>query len=59
MILNVNQWDYMKPGIDIAGIKLVIHAQRTMPFPEDEGIILSPGHATSVGIRQVSAGSSI
>jgi len=53
MIINVNQWDYFKPRADLAGIKVVIHPQNVMPFPEDEGIILSPGQATTVGIRQV------
>ncbi|KAK2148691.1 hypothetical protein LSH36_487g04011, partial [Paralvinella palmiformis] len=53
MILNTNQWDYMRPGTDVAGVKLVVHPQKIMPFPEDEGIMLSPGHSISVDIRQV------
>ena len=35
-------------------MRVVIHHQGDMPFPEDEGITLSPGQASSIGIRQVS-----
>ena len=55
MIINVNQYDYMPETGDTAGIRLVVHPYDRMPFPEDEGISVSPGHSTSIGIRQVCA----
>ena len=53
MVVNVNQNDYMPESGDTAGIRLVVHPKNRMPFPEDEGITVSPGHSTSIGIRQV------
>ena len=53
LILNINQAEYMPAGIDTAGIRLVIHSQERMPFPEDEGVTVSPGRATSIGMKQV------
>jgi hypothetical protein len=53
MVINVNQHDYLPEGGDIAGIRLVVHPHNRMPFPEDEGITVSPGQSTSIGIRQV------
>ena len=44
----------MKESGDTAGIRLVVHSQARMPFPEDEGITVSPGHSTSIGMRKVS-----
>ena len=32
---------------------MVIHQAERMPFPEDEGINIAPGHSTSVGMREV------
>ena len=37
-----------------AGFKIVTHNPHEMPFPEDEGISISPGYETSIGIRVVS-----
>ena len=56
MIVNIEQEDYVKEVGDTAGIRLVVHPQNRMPFPEDEGITVSPGHSTSIGLRQVSQG---
>lgn len=53
MIININQDEYVKEVGDTAGIRMVIHSQNRMPFPEDEGITVSPGHSTSIGLRQV------
>ena len=53
MIINIDQDDYVKEVGDTAGIRLVVHPQNRMPFPEDEGITVSPGHSTSIGLRQV------
>jgi len=53
MTINVQQYEYVKQAGDTAGIVAVILPQYRMPFPEDDGIMVSPGHATSVGIVQV------
>ena len=53
MILNVRQRDYVPESGDTAAIRLVIHPQDRMPFPEDEGFNISPGFSTSIGIKQV------
>ena len=36
-----------------AGIKVVIHPQGIMPFPDEEGISISPGELTQIGLTQV------
>ena len=53
MTLNINQNEYVTETGDIAGAVVVIRPQNEMPFPEDDGIIVSPGHATSIAITQV------
>lgn len=58
MIVNIDQDEYVKEVGDTAGLRLVVHPQKRMPFPEDEGITLATGYATSIGLRQVSTCSS-
>jgi len=53
MTIDIQQHEYLKQTGDIAGAIVVIHPQNQMPFPEDDGILVSPGHATSIGITQV------
>jgi len=53
MTININQHEYIKQAGDTAGAIVVIRSQNQMPFPEDDGIIVSPGHATSIAITQV------
>jgi len=53
MTINVNQHEYIKEAGDTAGAVVVIRPQNQMPFPEDDGIIVSPGLATSIAITQV------
>ena len=35
------------------GIRVLVHDQNTMPFPEDEGIAVAVGMSTSIGIQMV------
>ena len=51
--MNVMQSEYLSQGSEIAGIRLLVHPNKRMPFPEDEGITVKPGVSTSIGIRQV------
>jgi len=53
MTANVQQYEYVTQAGDTAGIVVDIVPQYQMPFPEDNGIVISPGHATSIGIKQV------
>ena len=53
LTLNINQDDYVHQAGDTAGVRLVIHSQTQMPFPEDEGVTIEPGFSTSVGIKKV------
>ena len=55
LTLNIQQYEYVTQAGDTAGIVAVILPQNQMPFPEDHGILISPGHATSIGIVQVRA----
>jgi len=53
MTLDIEQYEYLRQTGDTAGIVVVIRPQNQMPFPEDDGIIVSPGHATSIALTQV------
>ena len=53
LILNLKQDEYVPVLSQGAGARIVIHDQDRMPFPSDEGILTTPGHVTSVGVRQV------
>ncbi len=53
MIFDIDQSDYIGALAEAAGVRVVVHPQRSMPFPEDEGISVSPGEMTYVGITQV------
>ena len=59
MTININQHEYIKQAGDTAGAIVVIRPQNQMPFPEDDGIIISPGHATSIALTQVNKSSAV
>ena len=39
---------------EAAGMRVVVHHQDNMPFPSDEGISITPGQLSFVGIKKVS-----
>nr|XP_006818947.1 PREDICTED: degenerin del-1-like [Saccoglossus kowalevskii] len=51
--LFIEQNEYLDDYPDFAGVRVAIHSQKTMPFPEDDGFNVEPGRVTSVGIRRV------
>ena len=53
MRLFVEQFEYIESLSDSAGVRVVVHNQTQMPFPEDDGISVNPGTKTAVGIRMV------
>ena len=54
LVANIDQDDYVSQAGEVAGLRIVIHPQNKMPFPEDEGFTIEPSHATFVGVRLVS-----
>ena len=52
LLLNVEEDEYTAMT-DTTGLKVVIHHQNDMPFPFDEGIIVSPGFTTEIAISRV------
>ncbi|KAK6179325.1 hypothetical protein SNE40_011713 [Patella caerulea] len=51
--LYLEQNEYIPALSPEAGVKVVVHPRNTMPFPVDEGISVSPGYATSIGLNAV------
>lgn len=53
MDLFINQEEYIPSLSQEAGVRILLTPQRNIPFPVDEGFTVSPGFATSIGLRQV------
>lgn len=53
LVIDIHQEEYMLNRGDVAGIKVVVHDQHTMPFPVDEGVTITPGRATTVAVSKV------
>ena len=53
LILNVEQHEYVGELSDLAGARVLVHNQTKSPFPEEDGIDVPVGAATSVGLRMV------
>ncbi len=51
LYIEVNE--YITDLQEASGIRVTIHEQNAMPFPEDHGISVQPGVLTSIGIRKV------
>ncbi|OAF64477.1 hypothetical protein A3Q56_07812 [Intoshia linei] len=51
IILYLDSENYL-PLTPSLGAKIVIHPQNVMPFPEDEGFLLSPGESTEIAIKK-------
>ncbi len=52
--LYIEQDEYIAELSDAAGVRVVIHNQTQMPFPEDEGFTISPGSQANMGLERVS-----
>ena len=57
MLLTINLEDdeYITNFASGFGLRLVIHEPGTYPFPAAEGLTLSPGFETSIGLKMVGA----
>ncbi|XP_038623643.1 amiloride-sensitive sodium channel subunit gamma-like [Tachyglossus aculeatus] len=51
--LFIQQIEYVRDMTHAAGIRLLIHDQAQMPFPEDEGVNIPPGAETDIGMMKV------
>ncbi len=51
--LYVEQDEYIESLSDAAGMRILVHNQTEMPFPEDAGFSVSPGSKTSVALSKV------
>ncbi|ESO09384.1 hypothetical protein HELRODRAFT_168365 [Helobdella robusta] len=47
---NVEQNDYVGEVAQSAGLRVVVHDPKRMPFPEDESIFVSPWTVTQIGL---------
>ena len=52
-ILNIDQDEYIATGNEAAGVRIVVHSQGNMPYPEDEGILGKTGMLTAIHISRV------
>ncbi|XP_077988549.1 epithelial sodium channel subunit beta-2-like [Glandiceps talaboti] len=49
--LYIEEGEYIEDIRQSAGVRVVVHDQGIMPFPEDDGFMAAPGFETSVGLR--------
>ena len=53
MTFNTDQDEYIGDLAESVGVRVVVHSQSSMPFPEDEGIAAKPGMYTLIGLTKV------
>ena len=53
LIINIQQDQYVSGIGNAAGLVVLALPQNLMPFPEDHGILVSPGYETEVGLSLV------
>ncbi|XP_063301279.1 amiloride-sensitive sodium channel subunit gamma-like [Pelobates fuscus] len=53
MELYIEQSEYISSLSTAAGLRVVLHGQGKMPFPEDEGVNVPPGQESDIGVVKV------
>ena len=53
MELFIEQDEYVAELTENAGVRVTIHDQEKMPFPEDDGLLISADHMTMLGLTLV------
>ena len=53
MELFLEQEEYIAELTEGAGMRVTIHANDRMPFPEDDGLLVAPGSQTFMALRVV------
>lgn len=51
--MNIDQDEYVAWGNEAAGVRIVVHDQSNMPYPDDLGILGKTGMLTSIHISRV------
>ena len=59
LVINIQQDQYVSESGNTAGIIVLVLPQNLMPFPEDHGILVSPGYETEVSVSMVCTVSSV
>ena len=54
LTMNIHQNDYTS-AVTTAGIRITVHDQKVVPFPEDDGISVGPGQLATIGLKMVSS----
>ena len=49
--MNIGQSEFLRAAGSVAGAIVVVHARDKMPFPEDYGIMLTPGVFNVISLR--------
>ena len=50
----LEQEEYVPALTSSVGMRIAIHDPEAMPFPEDTGLLISPGYTTLIGLTLVS-----
>ena len=53
MELFIERDEYLSSLQQSAGLRVMVGSQHQMPFPEDEGITVSPGQETFIAVKKV------
>ncbi|KAG8439328.1 hypothetical protein GDO86_005523 [Hymenochirus boettgeri] len=53
MEVFIEQNEYISSLSTSAGLRVVLHGQGTIPFPEDEGVNVPPGQESDIGVVKV------
>ena len=59
LVINIQQDQYVSEAGNTAGIIVLVQQQNLMPFPEDHGILASPGYEVEVSFTMVSGLNSV
>ncbi|CAG0920530.1 unnamed protein product [Notodromas monacha] len=52
LILNVESEEYLSSFTPDVGVRVVVHSNNQIPFPEDSGIDIAPGYTTAIGVKK-------
>lgn len=51
--INIGEQEYVKTIGGPAGAMVVIHPYKSMPYPEDQGVLAKPGELVAIAVRKV------
>ncbi|CAH1773414.1 unnamed protein product [Owenia fusiformis] len=53
LVLDIEAAEYIGDMSPAYGVRVLVHSQGDMPFPEDQGITIGPGQATVIGTNML------